>query len=162
MFFFFLNCMDQACSCMPACLQVSISYGIFQSNVIVSEKGGPYFRKLGSVPYTYPLQALTQSDTFLSKLGVVKEIVDDEAVSAQVYWRSLYHLMAFFIYDYLWLVSVLLSTLLFQLVGSNKLEDVGIIASSRVAKMYGLDLLTENIQVRSSILCNSSSPVWFS
>lgn len=33
---------------------------------------------------TYPLQALTQSDTFLNKLGVVKEIVDDEAVSAQV------------------------------------------------------------------------------
>lgn len=34
--------------------------------------------------YTYHLQALTESNTFLSKLGVVKENVDDEAVSAQV------------------------------------------------------------------------------
>ncbi|KAL8144655.1 arogenate dehydratase/prephenate dehydratase 1, chloroplastic-like isoform X2 [Apium graveolens] len=60
-------------------------------------------------------QALTQSDNFLNKLGVVKETVDDEAVSA-------------------------------QLVSSNKLEEVGVIASTRVAEMYGLNLLTENIQ----------------
>lgn len=60
-------------------------------------------------------QALAQSNTFHNKLGVVKEVVDDEAVSA-------------------------------QLVGSNKLEDVGVIASARVAEMYGLNVLTENIQ----------------
>uniref|UniRef100_A0A162A5K3 Prephenate dehydratase domain-containing protein n=1 Tax=Daucus carota subsp. sativus TaxID=79200 RepID=A0A162A5K3_DAUCS len=48
----------------------------------------------------------------------------------------------------------------FKLVGSNKLEDVGIIASSRVAKMYGLDLLTENIQEFASSLRVLGSYPW--
>lgn len=52
---------------------------------------------------TYPLQALTQSDTFLRKLGVVKEIVDDEAVSAQVILAvSLFSSCIFCICDLCW------------------------------------------------------------
>lgn len=59
-------------------------------------------------------EALAQSDVFLTKLGIARENVDDEACSA-------------------------------QFVGSNGLEDVGVIASARAAQMYGLNILAERI-----------------
>lgn len=57
-----------------------------KTNIIMSEQRFRTSKNMTDLynNCTYPLQALTQSDTFLNKLGVVKEIVDDEAVSAQV------------------------------------------------------------------------------
>ncbi|OVA09922.1 Prephenate dehydratase [Macleaya cordata] len=60
-------------------------------------------------------QALAQCENTLTKLGVVRESVDDTAGAA-------------------------------QFVAANKLQDVGAVASKGAAKIYGLDILAQDIQ----------------
>ncbi|XP_059276955.1 arogenate dehydratase 2-like isoform X1 [Lycium ferocissimum] len=60
-------------------------------------------------------QALAHSDSFLSKLGVIRENVDDAAGAA-------------------------------QLLALKKMMDAGVVAGSRAAAIYGLNVLAESIQ----------------
>ncbi|KAJ4978940.1 hypothetical protein NE237_009720 [Protea cynaroides] len=60
-------------------------------------------------------QALAQCENTLTKLGVIREAVDDTAGAAQY-------------------------------VFANKLQDAGAVASSKAAKIYGLNILAEDIQ----------------
>lgn len=96
-------------------------------------------------------QALDQCEMTISKLNVARVSVDNTAEAAQVICATFSGSMIFVFSgsSFMWLHMFLLIESSEQTVASSGMSETGAIASPRAAKIYGLNILAENIQVKS-------------